>query len=41
VFADDEHLPANAESLGLVVTHPTRDGEGWHAVVEIVMAGSS
>jgi protocatechuate 3,4-dioxygenase beta subunit len=41
VFADDEHLPANAESLGLVVTHPTRDGDGWHAVVEIVMAGSS
>jgi protocatechuate 3,4-dioxygenase beta subunit len=41
VFADDEHLPTNAESLGLVVTHPTRDGDGWHAVAEIVMAGSS
>jgi protocatechuate 3,4-dioxygenase beta subunit len=41
VFADDEHLPANAESLGLVVTHPTRDDDGWRAVAEIVMAGSS
>jgi protocatechuate 3,4-dioxygenase beta subunit len=40
VFADDDRLPPNAERLGLVVTHPTRDGDGWHANAEIVMGGS-
>jgi protocatechuate 3,4-dioxygenase beta subunit len=40
VFADDERLPADAESLGLIVTHPARDGDGWRAVAEIVMADS-
>lgn len=40
VFADDEHLPANAESLGLVVTYPTWDGHVWSAVAEIVMPGT-
>ena len=41
VFADDEALPVNAEDLGLVVTDPTRTGDGWHAVAEIVMTGAS
>ena len=37
VFADDDHLPANAESLGLIVTNPTRNGDGWFAMAQIVM----
>jgi protocatechuate 3,4-dioxygenase beta subunit len=40
VFDDDEVLPANAAKLGLVVTSPTRAGDGWRAVAEIVLGGS-
>lgn len=40
VFADDDRVPPNAESLGLIVTHPIRDGDGWRANAEIVMGGS-
>jgi protocatechuate 3,4-dioxygenase beta subunit len=37
VFSDDDLLPANAHSQGLIVTTPTRDADGWRAVAEIVM----
>ncbi len=40
VFADDELLPANAQSQGLIVTTPTGDADGWRAVAEIVMGES-
>jgi protocatechuate 3,4-dioxygenase beta subunit len=39
VFADDDRLPADSESLGYIVTNPTREGGSWHAVAEIVMSG--
>ncbi len=41
VFADDDRLPANAGSLGYIVTSPTREGESWRAVAEIVMGGGA
>jgi protocatechuate 3,4-dioxygenase beta subunit len=40
VFADDELLPANAQSQGLIVTTPTGGADGWSAVAEIVMSQS-
>jgi protocatechuate 3,4-dioxygenase beta subunit len=40
VFADDERLPANAQSQGLIVTTPTGDADGWRAIAEIVMGES-
>ncbi len=41
VFSDDERLPANAQSLGYVVTTPTGGPEGWRAVAEIRLDASS
>jgi hypothetical protein len=41
VFADDDRLPADSESLGYIVTNPTREGGSWHAVAEIVMSGTA
>jgi protocatechuate 3,4-dioxygenase beta subunit len=40
VFADDDLLPANAQSQGLIVTTPTGDADGWRAVADIVMGES-
>lgn len=40
VFSDDERLPTNAESQGLIVTTPTGDADGWRAVADIVLETS-
>lgn len=37
VFADDQRVPANADQLGMIVTSPVRQADGWQAVADIVV----